>query len=165
MLETLSRDDLMPEARDYLALKCLTKHPKHVPEALQAVKDLLFDKAPSAGERVTSFEQDASLIRAAFRQVYGINLFTDKLHWLEFAELLQNLPNGNRYEEILGIRARPMPTPTNYNQKEREWLMRAKLQCALHLTESEAERQYDRDVKNVFSGIAAYINRKGGEQE
>lgn len=157
MMETLDREDLTDDAREYLAVKCLTKHPKCAKKVLAAVRELLFDRKPGSGEKVTSFEQDAGLIRTAFRQEYGINLFRDKLHWFEFIELLQNLPEGNRYEEILGIRARPMPAPTKYNQKEREWLMKAKQQCALHLSDAEAERKYERDVGNIFKGLMRMI--------
>lgn len=160
MMETLGNDNLVPDARDYLALKCLMKHPKNVKDVLSAVKDLLFEKTPARGERLTSFEQDAGLIRSAFMQVYHINLFTDRLHWFEFSELLRNLPEGNRYEEVLGIRARPLPSPTKYNAKEREWLIKAKQQCALHLTEQEAERKYDADVGKVFSVLMAMIPKE-----
>ena len=161
MMETLGNDNLMPDARDFLALKCLTKHPKNVAKVLAEVKNILFEEKPIAtGERVTSFEQDAGLIRSAFRQVYGIDLFREKMHWLEFRELLQNLPEGNRYEEVLGIRSRPMPAATKYNQKEREWLMKAKQQCALHLTEAEAAKKYDNDVGNIFSGLMSMIPKE-----
>ena len=157
MMDVMENRELTPEARDFLALKCLTKHPKNVNEVLAAVKGILFEKKPGGGERLTSFEQDAPMIRTAFRQEYGIDLFRDKLHWLEFTELLQNLPDGSRYEETLGIRARPMPAPTKYNAKEREWLMKAKQQCALHLSEQEARRKYDEDVGRVFNGLLSAI--------
>ena len=161
MMEVLEQDNLHPNAREFLALKCLTKHPKNVPEVLKAVKELLFGAQPKAGgERITSFEQDAGLIRTAFRQEYGINLFRDKLHWMEFTELLHNLPGGNRYEEVLGIRSRQLPAPTKYNQKEREWLIKAKQQCALHMTEAEAARKYEQDVSNVFSGLMSMIPKE-----
>ena len=100
------------------------------------------------------------MIRSAFRQVYRIDLFRDHVHWLEFTELLQNLPEGNRYEEVLGIRARPLPAPNKYNAKEREWLLKAKQQCSLHLTEKEAAKKYDRDVGNVFSGLMSMIPKE-----
>lgn len=160
MMEVLGNDDLMPDARDFLALKCVMKHPRNVQKVLLAVKALLFSAQPGTGERLTSFEQDAGLIRCAFRQVYRIDLFRDKLTWFEFTELLQNLPEGNRYEEVLGIRARPLPAPTKYNSKEREWLLKAKQQCALHLSEREAEKKYDRDVANVFSGLMSMIPKE-----
>lgn len=162
MLEALAMEGLMDDARDYLALKCLTKHPRNVTKVLKAVRDTLslFPDTHQRGEKITSFEQDAGLIRTAFRQEYGIDLFRDHLHWLEFTELLQNLPGGNRYEEVLGIRARPLPSATQYNQKEREWLINAKRQCALHLTEQEAAKKYERDVGNVFAGIMAIMPKE-----
>ena len=161
MLEIMSNDDIIPDARAFLALKCLTKHPRNVEKVLAEVKGILFEETPTvSGERVTSFEQDAGLIRSAFRQVYHIDLFREKLHWLEFKELLQNLPEGNRYEEILGIRSRPLPAATKYNAKEREWLIKAKQQYALHLTETEAAKKYDRDVGSIFSGLMSMIPKE-----
>ena len=160
MMDTLGNDDLIPDARDFLALKCLTKHPKNVAKVLAEVKRLLFTGTPGSGERLTSFEQDAGLIRSAFRQVYGIDLFRDRITWFEFTELLQNLPEGNRYEEVLGIRARPLPSPTKYNAKEREWLLKAKQQHALHLSEAEAAKKYDADVGRVFAGISAMLQKE-----
>ena len=160
MMEIMDDDSIMPEARNYLALKCFTKHPRKVNETLKAVQDTLFEKSPAKGERLTSFEQDAGMIRTAFRQEYGIDLFRDKLHWLEFNELLNNLPEGSKYEEVISIRARPIPAATKYNQGEREWLLKAKQACALHLNEREQERKYERDVSAVFAGLMGMIQRE-----
>ena len=163
MLEVLARDDLIPEAREYLALKCLTKHPKNVQKVMTAVRGLLFEQSPSKeSKKITDFEQDAGLIRTAFRQAYGIDLFTEKLHWFAFRELLNNIPEGSRYSEVIGIRVRPMPEPTKYNQKEREWLLKAKADVALHLSEAEAEKKYEHDVQGVFDGLMALIQKGGG---
>ena len=163
MLETLQRDDMTPEAREWCAMRCICRKP--VKGALQAVRTLLFSETSQKKDdeerpKVTSFEQDAELIRAAFRQVYGINLWTERLHWLEFAELLHGLPDGNRYEEVIGIRVREIPAPTKYNAKEREWLMKAKQDVALHLTEKEAEKKYEKDVARVFRGLMSMIPPK-----
>lgn len=166
MMDTLDNDDLIPEAREYLAVKCLTKRPRNTSKVLAAAKAVLFGAPEQGGgkkqpaEKVTSFEQDAGLIRTAFRQVYGIDLFRDKLHWLEFKELLRNLPEGSRYAEIVSIRCRTIPAPTKYNAKEREWLMQAKAQCALHMTEAEAAKKYDRDVGNIFTGLMSMIPKE-----
>ena len=159
MMETLARSDLMPEARDWLAVRCVCKHPR--PGTLAAVEKLLFSDAPkSDGKRVTSFEQDAGLIRAAFRQVYGIDLWRDRLHWFEFTELLQGVPEGNRYTETIGIRVREMPEPTKWNAKERAWLMEAKQRVALQRTEQEIESDYQRDVKNVFDALLPFARKE-----
>ena len=164
MLDIMQREDLMPDARDYLCAKCVCNAPKNAGNVYNALCAMLFEKAPEGGkkQRITSYEQDAGLIRSAFRQVYRIDLFRDRLHWLEFVELLTNLPDGNRYEEVIGIRARPMPAPTKYNQKEREWLMQAKQSVAIHLTDKEAEKKYDADVGRIFAGLMSMM-QKGGD--
>lgn len=162
MLDVLNNRDLIPEARNYLALKCLTKHPRHVPETMAAVRTVLFIQGGDGEQKkLTDFEQDAPMIRTAFRQVYNIDLFRANLHWLEFIELLGNLPEGNRYMDVLGIRARPLPAPTKYNQKEREWLMKAKAAHALHMSDEEQERYYEKAVQNVFSGLLK-LAKEGG---
>lgn len=156
MIEVLDRDDMMPEAQAYKALSFLQKRPKNAVKVLEAVKSLLF-KAPrkKCGQKVTDWVQDAPLIRAAFMQAYRIDLYRDKVHWIEFTELLNAIPEGNRYSEIVGIRARPMPEPTKWNQKEREWLLRAKADYALELTEKEQAEQHQRDIANIASVLIA----------
>ena len=166
MCEVLDRDDMLPEAKAYKALSFVQKRPKNAVKVLRAVMDLLF-KAPRKkdGQKVTDFVQDAGLIRAAFRQAYGIDLYRDKLHWIEFTELLNAIPEGNRYAEIVGIRARPMPAPTKYNQHEREWLAKAKAECRLDMSEKERMRRYEQDVANiaaVLMGMAKGSENDGG---
>lgn len=160
LMEVLQRDDLMPEAREYLALKCVMKRPRNTGAVMAAVKGLLFEETPSKdSKKVTSFEQDAGLIRAAFRQAYGIDLYTEKLHWFAFSELLQNIPDGSRYSEVIGIRVRPMPKPTKWNAEERQWLLKAKADVALHLTESEQAKKYDSDVSKIFAGLMGMMEK------
>ena len=162
MIEILDRDNMLPEAKAYKALRCLCKRPKNAEKVLEAVKGLLF-KAPrkKGGQRVTDFIQDAGLIRAAFRQAYGINLYRDRLHWIEFTELMNALPEGSRYAEVVGIRARPMPEPTQWNKKEREWLMQAKADVALELSEDEIAEEYKRGVANLAALLKSMA--KGSE--
>ena len=162
MIEILDRDDMLPEAKAYKALCCLCKRPKNAEKVLGAVKALLF-KAPrkKGGQRVTDFIQDAGLIRAAFRQAYGIDLYRDRLHWIEFTERMNALPEGSRYAEVVGIRARPMPEPTQWNKKEREWLMQAKADVALELSEDEIAEEYKRGVANLAALLKSMA--KGSE--
>ena len=167
MIEILDRDDLMPEAKAYNALLCLCKRPKNVFKVLEAVKGLLFTAPRKKGDKkkITDFIQDAGLIRAAFRQAYGIDLYRENLHWIEFTELLNAIPEGNRYSEVVGIRARPMPEPTKWNQKEREWLMKAKADCALEMTEEERRDQFRKDLSNVASMLFAWAEKKEVKQD
>lgn len=152
MMEVMGRNDLMPEAREYLAVKCLTKRPKNAHNVFEAVRSTLFQNPPKKdGKKVTDFVQDAPLIRAAFRQAYGIDLYRDRLHWIEFSELLNAIPEGSRYSEVIGIRVRPMPKPTKWNADERAWLMKAKSDVALEMTEEELKTAYECGVAQVAS--------------
>ena len=160
MMDELTREDVMPEAREYNALRCLTRRPRNVSKVLAAVRELLFEKPPKRdGPRVTDFVQDAGMIRAAFRQAYGIDLYRDRLHWIEFRELLNAIPEGSRYSEVVGIRARPMPPATKWNAEERTWLLKAKADVALHLSDEEQEKKYSEDVEKVFTGLMGIIQR------
>lgn len=161
MIEVLDREDLMPEAKAYKALSFVQKRPKNAVRVLEAVKGLLF-KAPrkTGGQKVTDFIQDAGLIRAAFRQAYGIDLYRAKLHWIEFTELLNAIPEGSRYSEVVGIRARPMPAATKWNQHEREWLAKAKADVRLEVSEDERKRNYERDVGNIAAFLMGWAKAK-----
>ena len=165
MIDILDDDDLMPDAQEYNAVRCLTKHPRNVHKVLEAVKALLFDHSPKKdSQKVTDFEQDAGMIRAAFRQSYGIDLYTEKLHWIAFTELLNAIPEGNRYAEVVGIRARPIPAPTKWNAEERQWLLKAKAEYAIHLSDKEQQRRYQDDVAKVFSGLMGMLS-KGSDKD
>lgn len=165
MMDVLARDDLLPDARDYLALKCIMKRPKMPTETLLAVRGLLFPATRKSADKgkITDFEQDADLIRAAFLQVYGINLYKDRLHWLEFSSLLAGLPEGSRYSDVLGIRARPMPAPTKYNAEERRWLAKAKADLAIRLTEKEREVSLNQSLRDVANSLLALAGKGGGD--
>ena len=161
MIEELEEKNIFPEARAYNALKCVCKRPRNVLRVAEAVKDLLFTTDRRKGQKITDFVQDAGLIRAAFKQAYGMDLYRDHVHWLEFMELLSAIPNDTRYSEVVSIRAREIPAPTNFNQKEREWLIRAKADVALRTTEDEQETQYKQDVANVGAFLMSLAD--GGE--
>ena len=56
-------------------------------------------------KRVYDYAQDAELIYAAFRQVYGIDLAEDPLHWWAFRALMSGIPESTRMAAVMGIRA------------------------------------------------------------
>ena len=162
MIDTLGRDDLLPEAREYLALRCITRPRGNTHALMTAVLELLFPARGESTEKIMDYAQDADLIRAAFLQCYGINLYRDKLHWFEFSALLASMPEGSRYSEILSIRARPMPAPTKYNADERAWLAKAKAQYAVKLTDKERGNQYQKGLRQVAASLLN-LAKQGGE--
>lgn len=164
MMDEMARKDLMQDAKEYRALKCLCRRPRNVQKVLAAVYSVLFDTVPKAdGQKVTDFVQDAGLIRAAFMQSYGIDLYHDRLHWIAFRELLGALPDGSRYRDIIGIRARPIPAPTKWNGEERAWLMKAKTEVALRIgDDEERQEKYRQDVAEVAAALLAWAEVKHG---
>lgn len=160
MIDILMQDDLTDEAREWLAMRCICKRP--VNGMLPAVKKLLFPQdVKKTRERIMDYAQDADLICAAFQQAYGINLYKEKLHWFRFSCLLSCLPEGTRYNDVLSIRARPIPEPTKYNTEERNWLIQAKAKVRLRKTEKEIEDKYQQDVANI---AAVLMGMAGGSE-
>lgn len=164
MMDEMARKDIMQDAKEYRALKCLCRRPRNVQKVLSAVYAVLFEEVPkSEGPKVTDFVQDAGLIRAAFMQSYGIDLYHDRLHWIAFRELIGALPDGSRYREIVGIRARPIPAPTKWNGEERAWLMKAKAEVALRIgDDEERQEKYRQDVAEVAAALLAWAEVKHG---
>lgn len=157
MMDIMDRKDLLPEARRWHAVRCVVRWrvPRKFNELYIAVIGLLFDQGEEhGGDRITSFTQDADLIRAAFWQEYGVNLYRDKLHWFEFTALVRNLPSGNKYTDVLSIRTRDIPAPNKYNAKEREELMRMKARFSLELTEEEKKAKYKELTHSVFLSLS-----------
>lgn len=160
MIDILMQDDLTDEAREWLAMKCICKHP--VKGMVPAVKKLLFPmEVNRTKERIMDYAQDADLIRAAFQQAYGIDLYREKMHWFRFSCLLACIPEGTRYSDVLGIRSRPIPEPTKYNAEERQWLIEAKAKVRLQLSEKELADKYERDVSNI---AAVLMGMAGGSE-
>lgn len=61
--------------------------------------------ASKRARRVYDFEQDADNIYAAFRQIYGVDLQREALHWWEFRALLFALPDTCLQGKIMAYRA------------------------------------------------------------
>lgn len=96
-----------------------------IPDAQTAVEGLVWfltdwnhdhnskgDKA-----RVTDYDIDQWRIYSAFRQHYGINLNTDKLHFWEFMGLLTTLPEC-AYTRVIDIRAKKITSKMGNDEKK-----------------------------------------------
>jgi len=61
-----------------------------------------------AAYRVFSFEKDAGMIFAAFRQIHGIDLETTDLHWWKFSALFQSVIDNEDTPigRLVGLRLR-----------------------------------------------------------
>jgi hypothetical protein len=88
-------------------------------------------------KKVFDFEEDAEYIYSSFFMDYGIDLIKcqGKLHWRKFIALFQGLSDRTKIKEVMHIRAREIPAPTKYNQRERQNLIELKAYYALGATE------------------------------
>ncbi len=60
----------------------------------------------AASPRLYSFEQDAALIFAAFRQTHSIDLETAQLHWWKFMALFMDLGAETTFCSLVSLRQR-----------------------------------------------------------
>jgi hypothetical protein len=65
---------------------------------------------------VFDFAEDEALFYAAFLAVYGIDLNTVKLHWVDFCALFKGLPDECRLKQVLSVRATKMQDVPKYDR-------------------------------------------------
>lgn len=139
---------------DYACWLLIQGRPRNKVAALNAAYDTLIEPQKADGPKCFDFVQDAGLIYAAFVQAYGIDLFEQRIHWWKFIQLLNALPSDTRFVEIVGIRTKPVPKPTKYNQKEIENLLRAKAKYGLVLTQEEREKQFQAGLAKIVQAFS-----------
>lgn len=164
-LDALGDQRLMPALRTETALRLLIcgRLPRHQ-MAQQALLDaILALLCPSSGKggskQVMSMEQDADMIRAAFLQVYGIDLTRARLHWCLFRELLGCIPTGTRLSDVIDIRTRPLPKPNKHNGESIRQLREAKAFYALQLDEDQARSSYASSVAHLYHTLMTMAKR------
>jgi len=88
------------------------KVPKNLDRAAeQAIKFLnggneITEEEGVSDVRVYSFQKDANLIYAAFRQTHGIDLSKTVLHWWEFMALFMDLGADTSFCNLVALRKR-----------------------------------------------------------
>ena len=100
-------------------------------------------KKHGSAEQVFSFIKDEGLIYAAFRQQYGINLYTEALHWWEFLYLLSALHEDTAFMRIVGYRS--VDCSKIKNEEHKRFLRRMKNRYRL------AEQLGDSDIAGALT--------------
>ena len=84
--------------------------PPHLDSAIDALFDFMVQgkvrESSNGGacEKVIDFYLDEGLIYAAFMQQYGIDLYSQNLHWWSFINLLNSLDENTAFMKIVGYR-------------------------------------------------------------
>ncbi len=133
----------------------LQRRVRHKAEFVDAVFNVISGGKKGDGKRVIDFSQDAELIYAAFRQVYGIDLHHCRMHWLVFVALLGALPDNTRLSEVIQIRVKPFPTPNKHNGEEIAQLARLKNIYKIKTAPEE-------ETQNFQNGLMSIVKRFGG---
>lgn len=84
------------------------------------IEDKTHNEAPeqtAPNARIYSFNHDASLIYAAFKSQYNINLDTAMMHWWQFQSLFFGLNDDNKICRIMEIRAMDLSSIKDKDQK------------------------------------------------
>lgn len=154
----LMEDECIPdEAKVQIALDLLVpvKHPVD-PRMLVEITDRIKDDRPPKRQKqkVIDLQTDWQYIYAGFQQAYGINLFRDDLHWLEFTALLAGLPGNTRMSQIIDIRTKPIPKATKYNQEEIARLTELKAEFAL-----ADPGDFQKGLNRLFDALKSQIGR------
>lgn len=100
-------------------------NPLPLPDAETAMEGLVWfltdwnhdHNGKSDKAKVTDWDIDQWRIYSAFRQHYGINLNTDKLHFWEFMGLLTTLPEC-AYTRVIDIRAKKITSKMGKDEKK-----------------------------------------------
>lgn len=112
----LDDPDLRDRDREYIAMQYFTEsEPTDSDEAMKAlIKFASGEDMPQAGksnkQAVTkkaacfSWLYDGAFVLSAFRQYYGIDLRTEKMHWYIFLSLFQGIPDDSPLKKRMQLR-------------------------------------------------------------
>lgn len=128
----LDADELDEQEKTLLIMECLFfSVPPNDPDLWEFIKYYIAGGEEKGGssKKVFDFIQDSGRIFSAFKQIYNIDLSTEKMHWWKFLELFKGLPTGTHLQDVIEIRAKEIPV--KMNSKDKQKLMKAKQQYAL----------------------------------
>lgn len=160
--------ELMPEHRLELAAWRLYGwcRPKDAKAAVDAAWALINEPSPYRhmdSQQTLDLDQDAALICAAFRQLYGIDLPKESrtMDWRYFQALLGGISEGTVIGGIMAIRAQKLPKRTAHNGEQIREIQKAKAVYALR------RRGKSQDFATGLRGMAEVLmsmaRKKGSE--
>ena len=96
-----------------------------------------------SGKKVFDFCADSGRLYSAFRQVYRINLLTEKMHWWEFLQLFHDIVTETRLTQVIDIRGKKVPKDATPEYK-----------AQLRIAKSYYELDKENAAKNQAMAIA-----------
>lgn len=132
--------------------------PKALREAVEAFFGLLDEPEPyrrsGARRQALDFEQDAALLTAAFRQLYGIDLWREcwTLDWRVFMALVSGITDAAALGDIMNIRTQDIPRHTQSNGEYIRHLQKAKAMYAIRKPAGQGQ-DFQRGLAGLFATL------------
>ncbi len=155
-LDVQDMDELLPADRIELQCELLLADKEPIPGTAAEQVEILIEifktifpqrEENTPKEKYIDFHQDAGMIRSAFFRI-GVDLTKDRIHFMQFMELLKDLPSDTALMRTLEIRMKPVPKFDGHNQEQIDAILRAKQRVALKITEEERMAKFAASLKN-----------------
>ena len=111
-------------------------------------------------QKITADDIDQWRIYADFRQIYGIDLSLDEMHWWMFNGLLWNMPyKQSSFQQVIEIRRKKITS--KMGKEERQAIKEAQEMYALEQPEEKKEYTEDEKAKiDEYDQMMAEIRAK-----
>lgn len=130
---------------------------------LDAVFSVLKKGDSQKGKKQFDFFQDEALIYSAFLQVYQIDLHKEskKMHWFDFINLLNGLPKGTRFSDVIEIREADVPKLNSRNAESVRKLQELKSRFALKTPLANTPEDISKGLETLYATLAqqAEVNK------
>lgn len=147
--EIMNNHDLTDQEKITLAINLYLDN-QYIEDYGEAIKEifdfyLCYDyveaKESKKQNPVFSYEEDAGLIFAAFKEVYNIDLVEEKIHWFKFRALFDALPDTCQFRKVVGYRA--IEIKTDMLPSEQKFYREMKKIYALKDNRTQEEKELD----------------------
>ena len=97
------------------------------------------------------FDYDMDLILAAFRQQYGIDLLTLKMHWWEFKSLFNGLTDQTKFIQVVGYRTADI-SKLDKDQKRRYMELKKFYALPVERTQKRSQEEIESEILSGLKG-------------
>ena len=155
-LDVQDMEELLPEDKIELQCELLLADSEPLPATTAEQAELIVEifktilpepEQSGPKEKYIDFHQDAEMIRSAFFRI-GVDLTKQHIHFIQFMELLKDLPSDTALMRTIEIRMKPVPKFDGHNQEQIDAILRAKQRVALKITEEERRAKFAASLKN-----------------
>lgn len=117
--------------------------PPHLDSAVKALLDFMVQDNDTkhtrseSSDKIISFSQDEGAIYASFLSQYGIDLFTENLHWWSFMHLLNSLDVNTAFMKIVAYRTVNCQSIKNKEMRKFYRKMKSKYRITQNMDDGE----------------------------